>query len=194
MTHRVQVKPALGWRNQRDQPVSIAGSWSRHRDIPCSHYSHPFLVPLPFCLWVMNQTEELISPKHTTGVSFSVGSANTEVMRGEERAGKCGSSGMLKRCRQSSVVLSLSTEPCFGTEAFRLPCLLNSYYMWCSINNVFWNYCEAILKEKCDYWISTEISLPALLLSQSLVADRLIYVFNNWEAECSTAFLSFLKK
>lgn len=74
-----------------------------------------------------------------------------------------------------------------------LTCLLNSYCMWCSINNVFGNYWEAILKKKYSYWISTVIYLPALLPSQSPVANHLIYVFNKHKTEYSTAFLCILK-
>lgn len=62
----------------------------------------------------------------------------------------------------------MNIEPCFWTDTFCLPCLLNSYCMWCSINNVFWNYGKPILKEKHSYWISTVIYLPALLPPQWL--------------------------
>lgn len=110
-----------------------------------------------------------------------------------EHAGKSGSSGIWKLCKWSLAVQWLNIEPRFGTETFCLPCLLNCYCMWCSINNVFWNYCKAILKEKYSYWISTVIYLPALLPSQSPAADHLIYVFNKCETEYSTAFLPVLK-
>ena len=106
-----------------------------------------------------------------------------------ECAGKSGNSGIWKLCKWSLSVQWLNVEPCFGTETFCLTCLVNSYCMWCSINYVFWNHCKAILKEKYSYWISTVIYLPALLPSQSPVADHLIYVFNKCETEYSTAFL-----
>lgn len=110
-----------------------------------------------------------------------------------ERAGKSGSLGICKLCQWSLAVQWLNIEPRFGTETFCLPCWLNFCCVWCSIKNVFWNYCKAIEKEKCSYWISTVIYLPAVLPSQSPVADHLIYVFNKRETEYATAFLPILK-
>lgn len=101
--------------------------------------------------------------------------------------------GVQGLCKWSLAVQWLNTEPQFGTETFCLPCLLNSYCMWCSINNVFWNYYKAVLREKCSYWISTMIYLPSPLFSQCPVTGHLIYVFRKCETECSTAFLPILK-
>lgn len=75
----------------------------------------------------------------------------------------------------------LNIEPCFGTDTFCLPCLLNSYCMWCSINNVFWNYSKPILKEKHSYWIFTTLYLPALLPPQWLNISIL-----KWNCEDSS--------
>lgn len=106
------------------------------------------------------------------------GSKVCQQIKGNERwecSGESGSSGIWKLW--VFVVQWLNIEPCFGTDTFCLPCLLNSYCMWCSINNVFWNYNKPILKEKHSYWISTTIYLPALLPPQWL--NILLMYFTN---------------
>lgn len=81
----------------------------------------------------------------------------------------------------------LNTEPCFGTDTFCLPCLLNSDCMWCSINNVFWNYSKPILKEKHStefplWFICQPSSLPSgwtshLCISQ--MRNRILHCFSS---------------
>lgn len=116
--------------------------------------------------------------------------SRVKAMRGRNVQVKSGSSGIQKL--KVFGVQWVNIEPCFGTDTFCLPCLLNSYCMWCSINNVFWNYSKSILKEKHSYWISTVIYLPALLPPQWLNIS-LMY-FTNAKQNTPLLFPPFLNE
>lgn len=105
--------------------------------------------------------------------------------KGNERwecSGESGSSGIWKLWVFG--VQWLNIKPYFWTDTFCLPCLLNSYCIWYSINNDFWNYSKPILKEKHSYWISTTIYLPALLHPQWLKYQLCISKMKNRILHC----------
>lgn len=206
---KLAFKP-LGWRLQRTSLIiTLFALLKQTRESPPS-VATPFsctILVLAALVLLDDESDQgtYLTEKHGwclpclfCSVIFSVGSEFPvpicdvapvcQQSKGNEKwkcSSESGSSGIWKS--RVFGVQWLNIEPCFGIDTFCLPCLLNSYCMWYSINNVFWNYSKSILKEKHSYWISIVIYLPAFLPPQRLNIS-LIY-FTNTKQKTPLLFL-----